>query len=214
MSNPVVITFKDTSFAIVTGYGSTSPITGITNANPAVVSQTGHGKADNDVVKLDSVGGMTEVNGENFVIEVIDADSYRLLNCDATNYNAYTSGGTAAKATFSTTCQVSQYGGPTGTTPITTVDSSCGSTKVLGTPQHGAAQISFAVARQAYIDKLIDANASGEKVVHRYTLPRNMGHRFDIGYVTVVDPGSAQVNGNWTGSATIERTERFIDVEA
>lgn len=43
-------------------------ITGITQANPAVVSITAHGYSDGDEVYISSVVGMTEVNGRNFKV--------------------------------------------------------------------------------------------------------------------------------------------------
>jgi hypothetical protein len=77
-------------------------ITGITKANPAVVTCAGHGRSTGDEVYIDDVAGMTEVNGRYFTITVLTANTYSLQdahgnNIDSLNYGAYTSGGTEAK---------------------------------------------------------------------------------------------------------------------
>lgn len=70
-------------------------ITAITKANPAVVTATGHGFADGDVVKITSVVGMTEINAKVGVVTVVDANSFKLNGIDSTAYTTYTSGGSA-----------------------------------------------------------------------------------------------------------------------
>lgn len=75
-------------------------ITGATQANPCVITSVAHGYASTDEVYIASVGGMTELNGRNFKITVLTADTFSLqhldeTNVDATGFAAYTSGGTA-----------------------------------------------------------------------------------------------------------------------
>jgi hypothetical protein len=48
-------------------------ITGVTKANPCVVTSTGHGYATGDTVLIHNVGGMTELNNREFVISVPSA---------------------------------------------------------------------------------------------------------------------------------------------
>lgn len=77
-------------------------ITGITAANPAVVTDTAHGYSTGNEVEIEGVVGMTEVNGKNFLITVLTVNTYSLhdLNgnaIDSTGFTAYTSGGTAAR---------------------------------------------------------------------------------------------------------------------
>lgn len=69
-------------------------ITGITKANPAVVTATAHGLATGDNGLVSGVGGMTEVNDRRFTITKIDADSFSLDGEDSTGHTTYTSGGT------------------------------------------------------------------------------------------------------------------------
>jgi hypothetical protein len=82
--------------------GTAKNITGITNADPAVVTSVAHGYSDNDDVFIESVGGMTELNGRTFRVDVLTTDTFSLLDLDGTNidstgYGTYTSGGTAKK---------------------------------------------------------------------------------------------------------------------
>ena len=73
-------------------------ITGITKANPAVVTtSTSHGYSNGDDIWINSVGGMTEVNGRRFTIGNVTSTTFELTGVDSTNYTTYTSGGTAAK---------------------------------------------------------------------------------------------------------------------
>lgn len=70
-------------------------ITGISKANPAVVTCPSHGFTTGMRVRITDVAGMTEVNLMNFTITVIDANSFSLDGIDSTSYTTYTSGGSA-----------------------------------------------------------------------------------------------------------------------
>lgn len=77
-------------------------ITGITQANPAVVTSVAHGFANGQEVFLKGVVGMTEVNQRNFKVAGVTADTFQLQLMDSTNLNstgfgAYVSGGTAER---------------------------------------------------------------------------------------------------------------------
>lgn len=215
MTTPILTPFKGTTFAVVTAWGTASAITGITNANPAVVSQTGHGKVDGDVVKFGSIVGMEELNGRICVVDSINADTFSLIDVDATNFGAYVSGGTVAKATLSASCQLTGYQGPTGTTPSTTVDTNCGSAKTYGTPQPGTVTLAFASSTQnAPFEAAFRAaqKAVGQTAIVT-TLPLARGKMIDIGTVVSYD-SSASANGNWTGGASLERDFDRIDLAA
>jgi hypothetical protein len=78
-------------------------ITGATAANPVVITSVAHGYASTDIINIeaDSVVGMTQLNGLNFNITRLTADTYSLqtfadgtVNVNGTAYTAYTSGGT------------------------------------------------------------------------------------------------------------------------
>lgn len=68
-------------------------ITDITNANPGVVTSASHGLSNGTKVKLSSVGGMTEVNGNVYTIANVTSNTFELSGTNTTGYGAYTSGG-------------------------------------------------------------------------------------------------------------------------
>lgn len=72
-------------------------ITGITAANPAVVTSTSHGFSNGDRVVIQSVGGMTELNNRQFVLANVTANTFELSGINSSSYTAYTSGGTASE---------------------------------------------------------------------------------------------------------------------
>ena len=90
-------------------------ITGITQANPAVVTSTSHGYSNGDEVVITAVVGMTEVNSKRFLVAGVTTNTFQLTDKDGTNvnstgYTAYSSAGTANKvyeiATPYTTAQL------------------------------------------------------------------------------------------------------------
>lgn len=80
--------------------GSGNSITGITAANPAVVTTSGaHGYSNGQDVFVSGVVGMTEVNGRWFKVANPTSTTFELqtmfgTDLDATGYTAYSSGGT------------------------------------------------------------------------------------------------------------------------
>lgn len=71
-------------------------ISGATQANPVVITSAGHGLTDANKVRFRDVGGMTELNGNDYAITVIDANSFSLDGVDGTGFAAYASGGAVA----------------------------------------------------------------------------------------------------------------------
>lgn len=75
---------------------STKTITAITQANPGQVTATAHGFSNGDLIYIDSVVGMTQVNGLVFTIAGVTADTFT-IGVNTTSYTAYASGGNAKK---------------------------------------------------------------------------------------------------------------------
>lgn len=76
--------------------GAAKTISGLTNANPGVVTATAHGLANGTVGIITSVGGMTQVNNRAFVIANQATNSFELKGTDtstAQGYGVYTTGG-------------------------------------------------------------------------------------------------------------------------
>lgn len=79
---------------------ATSPVTGLTKANPGVVTYSGADNvANGDHVLLSGVGGMVEVNSQEFVVAGLNtgANTFQLSGVNTTAYTTYTSGGTVSK---------------------------------------------------------------------------------------------------------------------
>ena len=72
-------------------------IIGITQANPGVVTITGHGMATGTRIYIKNVVGMTEVNDAAYIITSLSANTFSIGE-DTTAYSAYTSGGVAMGA--------------------------------------------------------------------------------------------------------------------
>lgn len=80
-------------------------ITGITQANPGVLTYTGADPANGDWMFLSGIGGMTALNGRYVKVKNVNAgantfelsDIHGGANIDTTGYPAYTAGGTAAR---------------------------------------------------------------------------------------------------------------------
>lgn len=78
-------------------------ITGITKAEPAVVTSEAHGFSNGDYVDIVEVKGMTEVNYYRFIVANQTANTFELTDMsgndiDSTAYTTYISGGKARKA--------------------------------------------------------------------------------------------------------------------
>ncbi|QPZ53482.1 putative tail tubular B [Pelagibacter phage HTVC034P] len=77
-------------------------ITGITQANPAVVTATSHNYSNGDEVLITGVSGMTEVNSKRFLVANKTTNTFELQNkdsvdVDSTGFTAYSSGGVSNK---------------------------------------------------------------------------------------------------------------------
>lgn len=68
-------------------------ITGITKANPAVVTAVAHGFSNGQTVYITGVNGMTEVNDLTFTVAGAATDTFQLTAINSTAYTTYTSGG-------------------------------------------------------------------------------------------------------------------------
>lgn len=86
--------------AIITEADKT--ITGITQASPGVVTSAGHGYASGDEIFITGVKGMTELNGNSYLVVYIGANTFSLTDRDGnaintTGFAAYSSAGVASK---------------------------------------------------------------------------------------------------------------------
>jgi len=89
----VIRIFKDDGQVRFSGLS----VSGITNANPALVTIPAHGYSNGDTVYIDGVEGMTEINNKWYEIANTTANTFELVGVDSTTFGAYTSGGTSEK---------------------------------------------------------------------------------------------------------------------
>ncbi len=78
-------------------------ITGITKANPAVVTSNSHGFSNGDRVFISGVVGMTQVNNLEFTVAGATTNTFQLSGVNSSAYTTYSSGGTVGKIVEVTT---------------------------------------------------------------------------------------------------------------
>jgi len=77
-------------------------ITGITQANPAVVTTSvAHGYTDGTIVVLRNVTGMTQINDLEFTVANASGSTFELQGIDSSAYTVYAAGGTSDRAVYS-----------------------------------------------------------------------------------------------------------------
>jgi len=76
-------------------------ITGITAADPVVVTAVAHGFSDGWHVKISDVSGMTEINGMIVRVSSKTTDTFACYQLDGSQFTAYTSGGQAIRCEIS-----------------------------------------------------------------------------------------------------------------
>src|SRR6516165_1720215 len=77
-------------------------ITGVTNANPGVVTDTGHGYSNGQWIFLTGIGGTVQLNNNYYIVQGATTNTFTLtdLNGNAintTSFGVYTTGGTAQR---------------------------------------------------------------------------------------------------------------------
>lgn len=95
-SAQVIRFYTDDGVVTLTGQS----ITGITKANPAVLTYSGSDTyANGDRVTVTGVAGMTEVNNREFTVANVNAgtNTFELSGVNSSAYGVYTSGGTVAE---------------------------------------------------------------------------------------------------------------------
>lgn len=80
--------------------GSLGPrvaITGVTSADPAVVTASGHGLINGDKIQIQDIVGMTQINNKEFTVDGVSGSTFQLKGEDSTGYTTYASGGIVRK---------------------------------------------------------------------------------------------------------------------
>lgn len=72
-------------------------ITGITSANPVVVTSASHGFSNGDRVRISGVAGTTEVNNNSYTVANAATNTFELSGINGSSFTAYISGGEVRK---------------------------------------------------------------------------------------------------------------------
>lgn len=86
-----VSVWSNVGVAVQSALDSAKPITGITKANPAVVTSTAHGYANGDFVVM-NVQGMSEMNGRVVRVANQTTNTWEAEGVDSTNFGTFSSG--------------------------------------------------------------------------------------------------------------------------
>lgn len=117
------IVWKNVAVSMQSAIASAKTITGITKANPGVVSCTGHGYVNGDII-YHEVEGMYQLNEKAVRVANAQTDSYELEGVDTTNFDDFTSG-EAQKVTLGTSVTtattISASGGDFDFVDVTTI---------------------------------------------------------------------------------------------
>lgn len=200
---------KGTIVYMQTALAAAKTITGITAANPPVVTSATHGYSNGDVIKIDGVVGMQEVNNRAFVVAGITTDTFQLKGVDGTGYTAYGSGGSAYKATMSAIGEVREIPDMGGTEPNPIDVShllSVTSEEEAGLPKQAPVTftILFDLASGANHSGLIAANQDLNNRVFQFQRPTkwNMTTVAQVGGFRVT---GGDVNSVYTGQVTLNQ---------
>ena len=209
MSQGLRYKFNGSTFSVQTGLGGTSPtpaITGVSQTNPAVVTSAAHPFSEADVVKISGVVGMTNLNGNLYVVDDPLSGSFELAGEDASAADAYVSGGLLDKVVFSSFCELTganQQDGAADQIEVTTI---CSTAKEFeqGLSDSGTLQLDYNAAPGSSVQTALrNAKVSGDQVAFKLVFPESGGTIIMIGTVQQQSM-SGQVNGVWAGSATIK----------
>ena len=79
---------------------TTGDVNGATQASPVVIGSTSHGLSNGDRIEFESIGGMTELNGNSYYVGNVTGSTFELFTDEAqtnplngTGFAAYTTGG-------------------------------------------------------------------------------------------------------------------------
>jgi hypothetical protein len=101
-----IAAFGDSKVKFFTDHGpvleSAVVITGVSSANPGVITAASHGYSTGDEVFLQAIGGTTQLNSRSFIVTVLTANTFTLTDMwgtavNTTSMGTYTSGGTSKR---------------------------------------------------------------------------------------------------------------------
>lgn len=213
MSQGLRYKFNGSTFSVQTGFGGSSPspaITGITQAEPPVVSVAGASSyfADGDVVRPQNIVGATQFNLNLYVADNVGGSSLDFAGEDNSAGDAYVSGGTLDKATFSNFCELTGANQQDGSADQIEVTTICSTAKEFeqGLSDSGTLQLDYNAAPNSTVQTALRAaKVAGTQIAVKLVFPNSGGTIIMLGTVQQQSI-TGQVNGVWTGSTTMKLT--------
>lgn len=208
--------FNGSQFKVQTALGASKTVTGITKADPGVVSSTSHGFVTGDVVKLSSISGMIEVNDKLFVVDNEASGTFELAGTDTTDYTTFVTGspadGIAQPVTFTQFCELTGASKQDAGADQIEVSTICSDAKEFeqGLADSGSLTLDFNWAGLETVQAALEtAKLSGDQTAFKIVMPKNGGTIILIGTVQSTSFQGA-VNGVWTANATIKLSGRVF----
>ncbi|MNK93878.1 Phage tail protein [compost metagenome] len=198
--------FQGSTLQVSTGAAAIKTITDISETDPALVTSVAHGLLLGAVGRIAAVVGMTELNGNLYVVDNPDTDDFELAGVDATGYAPYTSGGTFAPLIFSAFCELTGVDQQDGTTDEIDVTTICSTAKEFetGLSDAGTLTLNYNFAPNTGVQAAMRAaKVAGEEIAVRIVFPNGGGTIVMIGSVQQ-SSFSGAVSGVWTGSTTLK----------
>lgn len=181
--------FAGTRIAVETARGSSKLITGISKANPAVVTSTAHGFVTGDTVYVDAVG-MPELTAGEYVVASLSSNTFSLIGVDSTGYTTFAvnspNTNVAQKITFSDFCELTGYNQQDGTSSPIDATTVCSTAKEfeVDLPDSGSLSLDFNAAPGTPVQvALRAARKAGSVVSFLVVFPKSGGSVVMFGIV-------------------------------
>lgn len=157
---------------------SAKTITGISQANPAVVTSNAHGLTAGTPGHLAGIVGMTELNGTDAIVNNPDTNDFELDGVDSTDFTAYTSGGTFTPIDFGDVCEAKTFTGFDGQASEIDITTMCSEAKEyrVGLQDFGSFNFTMNyVPSDTSQLAMQNAKAAGSALWFRLVLPGSLG---------------------------------------
>lgn len=208
MSSGQRFKFQGSKIQVSIGLGSPKTITDIepqTDGVPMVTSAA-HGQALGAVGRIAAVVGMTELNGNLYVVDNPTTNDFDLAGVDAAEYNAYASGGTFTPLTYSQFCELTGIDQQDGTSDEIDATTVCSTAKEfeLGLSDSGTLTLNYNFAPKSDVQAAFRAaKLSGDEVAVRVELPNSGGTIVMVGAVQQSSFSAANA-ALWTGTTQLK----------
>jgi hypothetical protein len=163
---------------VQTGYLATKAISGVTQADPGVVTSAAHGQVAGEPGLFAGIVGMTELNGLDGIVDNPTTNTFEIAGLDTTDFTAYASGGTFAPVDFGDVCEAKTFTGFDGQASELDVTTMCSEAKEyrVGLQDFGAFNFTMNyVPTDVSQIAMQNAKATGTALWFRLVLPGSLG---------------------------------------